>query len=654
MEDRLIKEYPKGSDITLINEYYLYPKKDPETGKYDDGSITLIYKDNITGKKGHRTIKNPPFEFYIAKPEYVIYGDDGNPVQETYKSKDELDLVQCKYKDVQKTIAELTGNEEFFYNNIKNGNRRENQRLHSLGILYSADADISDFYRMEFGKQYKNTDNKPTKAYFDIEADTRYMKGDFPELGECPINAITVIDEARNNVYTFLLRNSKNPLIEEFEKSINDGLFSELKEFVIDKVGGPKMAAKYGVDKLNFNFLFYDEDEEIRLIQDFFIYINRSQPDFVLAWNMSFDIPYIIQRIINLGYDPREIMCHPDFEVKEVKYYIDERNLNELTSRGDYAIISSYSAYIDQMIHFASRRKGQNDFISFNLDYIGNYVANVRKYDYKHITTDIGMLPYLDYKVFVFYNIMDTIVQKCIESKTGDIDYVFSKCIINNTRYHKCHRQTVYLKNRGRIEFENDCNMILGNNVNVFKEKPKNKYPGAYVGDPLLIDDYAKLKINGRPIMVFDNLDDFDYRALYPSLIREFNVSPATMIGYVNIPDQIWDGENPRNDEQYSRGGAFLNDFQSQTFLLFCHRWLHFANYKELYNDIIEYFTYKQIPRQQLFTHTREGYIIPAVMYGKNVPVKPAYFKTHDNRIITPAYIPRSFDMDKYRGEIFK
>ena len=32
----------------------------------------------------------------------------------------------------------------------------------------------------------------------------------------------------------------------------------------------------------------------------------------------------------------------------------------------------------------------------------------------------------------------------------------------------------------------------------------------ALVGDPLKLTDYAKKRINGFPVMIFDNLDDFD------------------------------------------------------------------------------------------------------------------------------------------------
>ena len=224
------------------------------------------------------------------------------------------------------------------------------------------------------------------------------------------------------------------------------------------------MAEKYNIH-FSYNFLFYDEEDEINLIKDLFTAFNTFKPDFALAWNMSFDIPYIIERIRALGYDPADIMCNPDFKYKFAEYFVDERMKNEFAERGDFARISSYTCFLDQMIHFASRRKGQSKFISFSLDFIGEAIAKVKKLDYKHITTNIVELPYKDFKTFIFYNIMDTIVQYCIEYVTTDLEYLFFKANMNNVRYSKVHRQTVYLMNRGIKEFWNNGEgFVMGNN----------------------------------------------------------------------------------------------------------------------------------------------------------------------------------------------
>lgn len=579
----MIPGYEQGSDITILNTIYHYPSKNESTGKWDSGAITIIAKDNVNNKKIMTEIENPTYEYYMAK-EGVIKG-----YNELFIKKEDAEKIEVPYVDLEKDIAERTGNLEFYYDNIKNGKKRDNKRLHEHVDVFSSDTHIEDHYRFRFSKFYQNKVVEVTKAFFDIEADVIDIMGDFPEPGEAPINAITLIDDAKNEIHTLLLRNDKNPLIKEFEQSINKEFFKELQNLINETVGGYKQAKRMGVDNYKFHMYFYDEQDEIKLIQDLFILINTIQPDFVLAWNMAFDIPYIIARIKRLGYNPVDIICHPDFNRKVCEYYVDELHKNEFAERGDFSKISSYSVFLDQMIQFASRRKGQAAFESYSLNYIGQLKAGAKKLDYSHITTELAKLPYLNYKTFVMYNIVDTIVQKCIDVKEGDIDYVFNKCLVNCTRYSKCHRQTVYLANRGMIEFEQQ-GYIIGNNHNRRNEKPTEKFPGAFVADPLNISDKPKMKINGIPVMLFDNLDDFDYARLYPSILQEFNIAPNTQIGKVILKNKVFEGENRRKDDKYSREGQFMEDLQSHVFLEFGQRWLHLGGYEDLYDDIIEYF----------------------------------------------------------------
>ena len=103
---------------------------------------------------------------------------------------------------------------------------------------------------------------------------------------------------------------------------------------------------------------------------------------------------------------------------------------------------------------------------------------------------------------------MDVIVQKAIETKTNDLEYLFSKCLVNNTVYRKGHRQSVYLINRMANDWYK-MGYIIGNNQNKGNSKP-GRYQGAVVGDPVKTSDYAKMKLNGRAIWICDNLQDYD------------------------------------------------------------------------------------------------------------------------------------------------
>lgn len=591
-----MSQFKPGDNISILNTSYTRPSKD-ENGKKTKDYITLVYKDLDTGTKYHKTIYEPKVDYYVIKPDFI------KPYPQFFIEKDKVEKVSAKYSELNLDIAKRIGCEDQFFENIRNGQAYMNKMVHFNPMVMSSDIGIEAFYRMEFDKTYKNEVFAPTKGYLDIETDIWYINNRFPQPGECPINAVSLIIENNNTLYEFLLRDNTNPLIAEFENYIvNNNFIEEFRNFVIENVGGENKAKKFKVYDLNYKIIFFDS--EIQLIQSVFNAINMLQPDFVLAWNMAFDVPFFIERIRNLGYDPKDFMCHPDFKEKECMYYIDQVHLNERAERTDFAKISSYSVFLDQMIQFASRRKGQSAFTEFKLDTIGSQMAGVKKLDYHHITENLGDLPRLDYKTFVMYSMFDTIVQKCIEESTGDINYVLNKAILNSTEYGRVHRQTVYLANRAAMFFWNE-GYVIGNNVNRMNDKGE-KYEGAYVADPVLVADTPKETIHyadgtSTVVNVCKNALDYDYKALYPSETMEHNIAPNTQIGMINIPNQIYADENIRKSEKFVRSGDFIEHFASHNWLEICRRYLNLASFEEMINDIFEYLDKYEIPQNRVY-----------------------------------------------------
>ncbi len=157
---------------------------------------------------------------------------------------------------------------------------------------------------------------------------------------------------------------------------------------------------KFELPKFEYKTFFFDK--EINLIKGFFNVVHIKKPDFMLAWNMSFDIPYIIERIKVNGCDPKDIMCHPDFRYKVCDYYIDTNNEMEFENRNDKFDLSSYSVYLDQMIQFCSRRKGQRKMRNYRLDYIGTVTCDIPKLDYSHIASNL-----IELKREIYINLLD-------------------------------------------------------------------------------------------------------------------------------------------------------------------------------------------------------------------------------------------------------
>ena len=643
-------KHKPGDNLTLLNTIYRYGYKDDNNNLHPD-SMTLVWKDLDNGVKEHATLYNPTYRYFMIKE------DKMKDYNQFFAPKDYVDPIEVPYHDLEKDIAERTGRLDEFYENIRNGNRRANALLHTDPRLFSSDWDINSFYRIEFDRTYKNQICPITKCYLDIETDIKYIDNEFPEPGEVPINAVSVLMESEKTEYTFLLRDKHNPLISKFEDYLKKSDFiGEFKDFLEKNLGGWKNVHRFGMQDFNFKLIFFDN--EIDLIVSVFKLINVLKPDFVLAWNMSFDIPFIIERLKRLGVDPEQVLCHPDFEEKKAEYYIDTMH-QKLEERGDKAIIYSYSVYLDQMIQFASRRKGGSAFASFSLDNIGYDVARVRKLDYHDITPELGNLPYVDYKTFVMYNMMDVIVQKCIEAKTGDIDYVFSNTILNSTKYDKVHRQTVYLTNRAAMFFW-EKGFVIGNNINKFLDKPKDKYDGAFVAKPTLVSPTNAVHliydgIGETPINVYHNANDFDYKSMYPSIAKEWNIAPNTQIGMIEIPEQIYVEENWREYPKFSRSGCFIENLGSHNYLEFCHRWLNLGSYEEVLEDIMEYFQkYEHTFLPMNRDLTRGGLLEIAFHLNKDEKLKIASHIKDENGLIPIAnrYSKPPKDTDLHIGRI--
>ena len=209
--------------------------------------------------------------------------------------------------------------------------------------------------------------------------------------------------------------------------------------------------------------------------------------------------------------------------------------------------------------------------------------CGVRKLDYHEITTDIGKLPYLNFYIFWLYNIIDVVVQVCIEAQTDDLKYVFNNVIEMNTPFQKIFRQTNYLGTKAVEFYKHHEGVIIGNNINRFGKKPDEKFSGAFVADPTKISDKNKVRINGQPIYKYNNGNDFDYKRLYPSLMQEFNMATNTQVGKIFIDNP------PYKDPEYlklSPGGTFTENLASYNYIEFCHRWLGMMDVEEILQEI--------------------------------------------------------------------
>lgn len=588
----MIKNYPKKSNISLLNVMY-------DMGDYKqdiEDTITLVYKDLDTGEKYNEIIKSPEFKYSLLKSDAV---DSVELIQypgSYYRYAKDYDTITTNYSNLNLSIAQNIGEEKKFFNNIKNRNFNENKKYRKHYKVEGTDHNICDYYMSEFNKLYLNESFQVTKSFLDIEVDSIKSPNDFPDMGECPINALTFFVEDNKVSYTLILRNDENPQIFDFENQLKSDPNSIIKELFMEIKSSMKDVEdikKYGFYDIEFKFTFFDN--EIDLIRSVFLINNELKPDFVLAWNMAFDIPYIIERIKVLGYDPSLIICHEDFDTKVCGYYVDSRNLNDFHKRTDYAHISSYSVFIDQMIHFASVNSTKvSKYGNWRLDNIGSIVAKMTKLDYSDEVYSFKEFPYRNFKRFIYYNIIDVLVQVAIENQSKIVEFIFNKSLKNCTRYAKIHRQSIYLTNALRMNLETQGLILATNRKDYNKneiddadEEDNEGYPGAFVADPLKINNYSKTVVNGNPVSLYRNCYDYDYSALYPNTDMQFNIGHESMIGKVSIDTNLKIND-VYNYKYFDNGSHFIMNLQSNNFIGIGNEFLNLPNTIDMYNIIKE------------------------------------------------------------------
>lgn len=502
-----------AKNYLLLNVYYQNRTKDlPDV-------CTVVYKDITTGEKKKLEIENPLLRMYVVKDEYR---DDS--FYPEFKRKDECDVWMFPFHSVLSKINSLASPQMKKYIQWcrETENYRSMKELHKTPCVLGTDFPYENYFRIEWMLNYANPNINIniTKQFLDIEVDTINVPG-MCANGDCPVNAVTVVDEESKTSYTFLLRNKKNPQIDKFEANINQ--FIELCHKSFDEFYG----------ELTYKIFMFDEDKEIDLISSVFELINTLKRDFLLIWNLSFDIPYLMDRITVLGFNPVDIMCSKAFKYPYCWFRPDRKHFDFKTKK-DIFRVASYTIFQDQMINYSKIRKAQAELPSLKLNAIAQSELGDTKLNYSE-EANIKTLPYVNYEKFVLYNIKDVLLQYGIERKTKDLETIFTRAYENATNYDDIFSQTVFLKNRVFLDYYRELNLIKGNNINIDYEnyrepddsdneeyeldedgnpdwsKPKAKgFEGALVGDPLNNSHEGEL-IYGYPSMfVFNYVIDFD------------------------------------------------------------------------------------------------------------------------------------------------
>lgn len=621
---KLTQENGMLCDIQYIRENKR--EKTPDT-------LYIIWKDIDTEEKQLMTIEEPKVEIYFEKDEFRDHTYNKN-----HQLKDRCNKVTVKYRDIIFRIADDMGDQgkQFLANVFSTQNYNRLKELLIYPYVYGADYEVDVWYRNYWFEKYNNSRPKPiTKGFLDIEVDSLEAIA-MPDPKQCPVDLVTLIDDSCSKSYTFCLLGvdcvqknmdmmtpkQRQKELDRRELYANRLVQQEAFKNDINKVKEEchKMFDEtYG--DIDYNFYLYTDER--KMLAHIFQLVHKLKLDFISIWNMEFDIPYLKERMEYLGMNAKEIMCHPDFKVKQCYFKKDTRHF-EIKNQSNYFHVSSYTVWVDQMRNYAAIRKGRSELRSNRLTYIAKKELNDEKLDLAD-EGNIKTISYKNYLRYVLYNIKDVLLQKGIEKRTSDIENLYASSYKNITPYSDIFKQTRRLRNVQYRTFM-DMGLVPGENINGYlynledhdnDDNDDPTFEGALVGDPRLNGYFGVPIYDKKSNSIFNFSIDMDMGAFYPNTIIELNIDASTLIFKVivdgsqfvpmggNLPvngittkvnpivaDKVTPTLSVEIDKKTGKmsfvdvGKEIFDNFQTKNYVSTLHKWCNFPSIEQIYKRL--------------------------------------------------------------------
>jgi len=293
-------------------------------------------------------------------------------------------------------------------------------------------------------------------------------------------------EEAKSRILTF-------SIITPERKAIVLGL-DDLSSEQIKKIEEDTNAHFEGYDQ-DWEFSYYKFKDEYNMLYTF---LHKFLPKFPMmtGWNfINYDWQYIVNRCKRLQIDLSEVAITGSLD----------RNDSRPLHMGILDYMQLYDKY-DRSVKVKE---------SNTLDYVSGQVLNVKKIKYQGSLQDLYEN---DFKKYVLYNVIDSILVYYIDEKLRSMEVLLTLATITKMPLYKAAspvavtealiaRKLVEQDKRVGIEYDKEDG------------KKDGKYAGAFVKEP----------ISGY----YSGVSAFDFASLYPSIMRQFNISPDAYVEMV-------------------------------------------------------------------------------------------------------------------------
>lgn len=302
-----------------------------------------------------------------------------------------------------------------------------------------------------------------------------------------------------------------------------------MKDLTIRDEGEIEKNINEEFSKINYSckFKYLKYDNEVELLHAFF---KKIVPSFgmLTGWNfINFDWTYLMNRFKRLGGDPSIASPTRTLNYKET--------------------IPSHVAVFDYASIFARWDRSIKVKENNTLDFVSKSMLGINKVFHSE---SLNELYDKDFKRYVWYNVVDSILVHQIDERCKLLDLLFTISNLCKITIYQADMPTVIGDALLTAGFKKR-NLVT---TKGFDRPPgdSSRYEGAYVKSP--IPGY------------YEWVAAFDFASLYPTTMRQFNISPESYIEKLEtkIPSSVWDSltkdEKKKKFEERAAKERELND----------------------------------------------------------------------------------------------
>lgn len=245
----------------------------------------------------------------------------------------------------------------------------------------------------------------------------------------------------------------------------------------------------------DWTFSYYKFKNEYDMLYNF---LHKFLPKFPMmtGWNfINYDWQYIVNRCKRLQIDLTEVAITGELDRK------DSRPLH----MGILDYMQLYDKY-DRSVAVKESNK---------LDFVSSQVLNVAKIKY---TGSLQDLYENNFQKYVYYNVVDSVLVYYIDQQLKSMEVLLTLATITKMPLYKAASPVAVTESLIARKLAED-NVKIGVEYNKEDSKKDGQYAGAFVKQPI--------------VGYYSGVSAFDFASLYPSVMRQFNISPDAFIEMV-------------------------------------------------------------------------------------------------------------------------